>query len=169
MTEKNGQWKNATILDTDASLVKLQFVDDGTVEWIYLASMRLGPVYQNSLPAKTAGSIAKRRNDNSMQMITIDDDEDGPAVTIEPPAKRSVAKKSTSKAQPSETLPPHASRDQMPPQQPGQAKIKILNDDNIYVDDPARVARVSFQIYKLFNENYNIFHCRFDTLHLELE
>lgn len=84
--------------------------------------------------------------DVSMQLITIDDDEETTAETQTQSVKRSVAKKSTSKGQPAENS--HVFPVSVPTnQQAGQnPKVKILNDDNIYVDDPARVARVSFSL-----------------------
>ncbi|XP_055641040.1 histone-lysine N-methyltransferase eggless [Toxorhynchites rutilus septentrionalis] len=81
ITEWKGKWIYAKVVDIDASLVQLHFPDDNRYEWIYRGSTRLGPLYQEkalSMGKMSNNKFSKfqKRNEPSIEYITIDDDDD---------------------------------------------------------------------------------------------
>ncbi|XP_055545071.1 histone-lysine N-methyltransferase eggless [Wyeomyia smithii] len=80
ITEWKGKWIYAKVIDIDASLVQLHFPEDNRFEWIYRGSTRLGPLYQEkalSMSKMSSNKFSKfqKRNEPSIEYITIDDDE----------------------------------------------------------------------------------------------
>ncbi|XP_053694529.1 histone-lysine N-methyltransferase eggless [Sabethes cyaneus] len=80
ITEWKGKWIYAKVIDIDASLVQLHFPEDNRFEWIYRGSTRLGPLYQEkalSMSKMSNNKFSKfqKRNEPSIEYITIDDDE----------------------------------------------------------------------------------------------
>ncbi len=153
-TERQGRWRNAIVVDIDCSIIKLHFAEDNTYEWLYRGSKRLGPFFSQSSRPQMG---FQKRNDPSIEYITIDDDhEPVPQEERAAPVQiRAVAKKSTSKPQPTQLqqqlAPVQLQQPQVPvpapaPAQPPGIKVKILNDDKIYLDDPAKVSKVSFSL-----------------------
>lgn len=132
----------ATVLDIDCSIMKLSYLN-GVSEWVYRGSKRLGSLK----PMDNSQNSYQRRNVGpSTEYVTIDD-----SFVPSPNPVRAVAKKSTSK--PSNQLQQqqhHQQQQQLVPVAPSSAapaqpgiRVKILNDDKIYIDDPAKVSRVS--------------------------
>ncbi|XP_058451302.1 histone-lysine N-methyltransferase eggless [Malaya genurostris] len=80
ITEWKGKWIYAKVVDIDASLVQLLFPEDNRYEWIYRGSTRLGPLYQEKAlsMSKINNKFSKfqKRNEPSIEYITLDDDED---------------------------------------------------------------------------------------------
>lgn len=80
ITEWKGKWIYAKVVDIDASLVQLYFPDDNRHEWIYRGSTRLGPLYQEKALSMTKAnnkfSKFQKRNEPSIEYITLDDDDD---------------------------------------------------------------------------------------------
>lgn len=80
ITEWKGKWIYAKVIDIDASLVQLHFADDNRYEWIYRGSTRLGPLYQEKAlsmsKANNKFSKFQKRNEPSIEYITLDDDEE---------------------------------------------------------------------------------------------
>ncbi|XP_058815373.1 histone-lysine N-methyltransferase eggless [Topomyia yanbarensis] len=81
ITEWKGKWIYAKVVDIDASLVQLLFPEDNRFEWIYRGSTRLGPLYQEkalSMSKMSNNKFSKfqKRNEPSIEYITLDDDED---------------------------------------------------------------------------------------------
>lgn len=144
-TERQGRWRNAIVVDIDCSIIKLHFAEDNTYEWLYRGSKRLGPFFSQSSRPQLG---FQKRNDPSIEYITIDDDAEPQLEARPPPLIRAVAKKSTSKPPQAPQAAPQPQQVQPqvpipPPAQPPGIKVKILNDDKIYIDDPAKVAKVS--------------------------
>ncbi|XP_069131769.1 histone-lysine N-methyltransferase SETDB1-B-like [Argopecten irradians] len=64
-TEWNGKWWTAKVMEVDASLVKMFFLADKRVEWIYRGSTRLEPLYTalaNAEYNKSAGKMKRHTN-----------------------------------------------------------------------------------------------------------
>ncbi|XP_033752010.1 histone-lysine N-methyltransferase SETDB1-B-like [Pecten maximus] len=64
-TEWNGKWWTAKVMEVDASLVKMYFLADKRVEWIYRGSTRLEPLYTalaNAEYNKSAGKMKRHTN-----------------------------------------------------------------------------------------------------------
>ncbi|XP_021368077.1 histone-lysine N-methyltransferase SETDB1-B-like isoform X3 [Mizuhopecten yessoensis] len=64
-TEWNGKWWTAKVMEVDASLVKMFFLADKRVEWIYRGSTRLEPLYTalaNAEYNKSAGKVRRHTN-----------------------------------------------------------------------------------------------------------
>ncbi|XP_060080758.1 histone-lysine N-methyltransferase SETDB1-B-like [Ylistrum balloti] len=64
-TEWNGKWWTAKVMEVDASLVKMYFLADKRVEWIYRGSTRLEPLYTalaNAEYNKSAGKVKRHTN-----------------------------------------------------------------------------------------------------------
>lgn len=144
-TERNGGWKNATVIDIDCSVVKMFFPDENVSEWLYRGSKRLGPLYSQGQRSANANA---RRNDPNICYITIDDDyeqnaeQDSSDIT-----KKNTAKKSTAPPPPVTHL--QKQLQQQLQQQAAhtsattgpQQKVVILNDKQIYLDEPKKVTK----------------------------
>lgn len=61
VTEWNGKWSYARVLEIDASLVHMFFEDAKRSEWIYRGSTRLSPLYREANAQKTSASWTKRQ------------------------------------------------------------------------------------------------------------
>lgn len=141
-TERNGEWKEATVVDIDCSIVKMHFGADQSYEWLYRGSKRLEPLFHQ---ANRSLNTNARRNDPNISYITIDDDPDQQVAEAELEQKKNTARKSTAPPGPHmRILQLHqeqfqAQQPQAGPSQPG-API-ILNDDKIYIDDPIIITK----------------------------
>lgn len=134
LTERAGNWRKTIVQEVDCSLVKVYFTTEHVSEWLYRGSKRLYTMYQQT--QRTQSTSFQRRNDpGAFSYITIDDDE-GSLDSTSNEAKKNIAKKSTAKQQLSVVQPP-------PLQQPTMTSAPIiLNDRNIYLEDPSVVAKV---------------------------
>ncbi|CAG9797715.1 unnamed protein product [Chironomus riparius] len=136
LTERAGNWRKTIVQEVDCSLVKVYFTAEHVSEWLYRGSKRLYTMYQQT--QRTQSNAFQRRNDpGAFSYITIDDDE-GTLDSSSNEAKKNIAKKSTAKPQPQMII-------QQPAilQQPAMTQAPIiLNDRNIYLEDPSVVAKV---------------------------
>lgn len=57
----------------DASLVHMHFEDENRYEWIYRGSKRFAPIYRGN--AHSTGTQLQKRNEPSIEYITIEDDD----------------------------------------------------------------------------------------------
>lgn len=134
LTERAGNWRKTIVQEVDCSLVKVYFTAEHVSEWLYRGSKRLYTMFQQT--QRTQSNAFQRRNDpGAFSYITIDEDE-GSLDATSNETKKNIAKKSTSKQQQQLIV-------QQPAIQPvmTQAPI-ILNDRNIYLEDPSVVAKV---------------------------
>lgn len=146
-TERNGAWRKAVVHEIDCSIIKMHFPDENSYEWLYRGSKRLGPLYTQ---ASRAHTNFQRRNDPAISYITIDDDNDAenasenvvPSSELNVEVKKNIAKKST--AQIPQKLSQEPSQQQPTPvtMPEGIGKVKILNDDKIYLEEPAKIGRI---------------------------
>ncbi|XP_062706947.1 histone-lysine N-methyltransferase eggless [Aedes albopictus] len=94
ITEWKGKWIYAKVIDIDASLVQLHFPDDNRYEWIYRGSTRLGPLYQEKAlsMSKQSNKFSKfqKRNEPSIEYITLDDDDDESDQAKQQDAKKAI-------------------------------------------------------------------------------
>uniref|UniRef100_A0A8D8GAT4 Histone-lysine N-methyltransferase eggless n=2 Tax=Culex pipiens TaxID=7175 RepID=A0A8D8GAT4_CULPI len=165
ITEWKGKWIYAKVVDIDASLVQLFFPDDNRHEWIYRGSTRLGPLYQEKALSMTKAnnkfSKFQKRNEPSIEYITLDDDDDDqnkqsdakkaqPSQDIQQynktlqqtmldnaAANRSVAKKSTF----NRPVPAAAAA----PQQPSAV---FMNSSTIYCEDDRPKGKIVYYTAK---------------------
>uniref|UniRef100_A0A182RJ96 Histone-lysine N-methyltransferase eggless n=1 Tax=Anopheles funestus TaxID=62324 RepID=A0A182RJ96_ANOFN len=72
--EINQKWYQGKVLETDSSLFRLYFQELDKYEWIYRGSKRLGPLYSKGMPNNKFSKF-QRRNEPSIEYITIEDDE----------------------------------------------------------------------------------------------
>lgn len=104
-TEWNTSWWHAQVEAVDASLVKLFFHTNGHREWVYRGSTRLGPLFLEfqeqkkfqeigSRPAFSRRNINFNRNRPYIE-YTRQIDEETSSNASDQPAKRAVARKST--------------------------------------------------------------------------
>lgn len=137
-TERNGGFRTAQVIEIDCSIVQMYFVHEGVHEWLYRGSKRLQPIF-NQESNRHLSMNARRVNPN-ISYTTIDDEDSQQAATqsstqpIAPPeSSRNIAKKSTAPG-----------RQQPAPTQyqgPNQIAVKILNDTQIYLDEPRKVTK----------------------------
>jgi histone-lysine N-methyltransferase SETDB1 len=134
------------VQEIDCSLVKLFFTDDKISEWLYRGSKRLYTMY---LQSQKAQNKFQRKTDCGISYIVIEDEAENSSnkseasnKEIEPieavaPAdvKRNIAKKSTARQLQTQT-----SKDSRTAQQ--KEKVIILNDQQIYLEDPLSIAKV---------------------------
>ncbi|XP_052896225.1 histone-lysine N-methyltransferase eggless [Anopheles moucheti] len=73
MVEMNRKWLDGRVCETDSSLIRLYFHEMRKYEWIYRGSKRLAPLYSTCTTNKF--SKFQRRNEPSIEYITIEDDE----------------------------------------------------------------------------------------------
>uniref|UniRef100_A0A182SHU5 MBD domain-containing protein n=1 Tax=Anopheles maculatus TaxID=74869 RepID=A0A182SHU5_9DIPT len=78
MVEINEKWYQGKVLETDSSLFKLYFQVLDRYEWIYRGSKRLAPLYSRGTQNNKFSKF-QRRNEPSIEYITIEDDEDANA------------------------------------------------------------------------------------------
>lgn len=153
ITEYKGNWHQAKVVESDASLVRVFYEGLKRLEWIYRGSTRLGPLYrEKQAHRKHQLSAAPKRNEPSVEYITIQDDDEQsrtakPAVVdaeIGPPSgkqPRSVARKSSAAPmRPSAPAPPIQ----------GQ-KVQNLNNSTIILDDDTGKGKV---VYYTARKNY---------------
>lgn len=135
LTERAGNWRKTIVQEVDCSLVKVYFTAEHVSEWLYRGSKRLYTMYQQT--QRTQSNAFQRRNDpGAFSYITIDDDE-GSLDSTSNETKKNIAKKSTAKPQQQQLVVQQA------PQQPAMTSAPIiLNDRNIYLEDPSIVAKV---------------------------
>lgn len=129
MTERSGKWNKTVVQEVDCSLVRVHFPEEQISEWLYRGSKRFYTMFQQA--QRTQSNIFQRRNDPAISYITIDDDEEKDEAGNE--IKRNIAKKSTSSSQVTFAPTPATTENQ---------KIIILNDSNIYLEEPAKVCSV---------------------------
>lgn len=132
-TERNSVFRNAQVLEIDCSIMKMFFVNEGVYEWLYRGSKRLQPIF-NQESNRSVSMNARRVNPN-ISYTTIDDEEPQQAAASSseaPELSRNIAKKSTSGKQ------QHSSP---PVQSLTQTAVKILNDTQIYLDEPKKVTK----------------------------
>ncbi|XP_050076749.1 histone-lysine N-methyltransferase eggless [Anopheles maculipalpis] len=75
MVEIKQKWYQGKVMETDSSLFKLYFQELDRYEWIYRGSKRLAPLYSRETPTNKFSKF-QRRNEPSIEYITIDDDEE---------------------------------------------------------------------------------------------
>lgn len=151
-TERNGEWKDAVVAAIDCSIIKMLFSGDQSYEWLYRGSKRLGPLFQQGNRSYNTNA---RRNDPNISYITIDDDVEQPAPEVksevkpeekpetkEEIEKKNTARKSTAPAQPHmRILQQHQAQLQQQQPQTGPITPIILNDDNIYIEEPIVITK----------------------------
>lgn len=82
VTEYKGNWHQAKVVEADASLVRVWFESLKRLEWIYRGSTRLGPLYREKQAHKQNQAVAApKKNEPSVEYITIVDDDDHPRTT----------------------------------------------------------------------------------------
>ncbi|ESO12649.1 hypothetical protein HELRODRAFT_187943 [Helobdella robusta] len=90
--EQNGVWMTSSVLEVDASLVKLLFVESKQAEWIYRGSRRLEPLYRELAKAEASQKIGRGPRFSTMQKMnkkgayvvyTVLDDDDPTSKGIE--------------------------------------------------------------------------------------
>lgn len=134
LVEQSSDWRQAIVQNVDCSLAKIYFPHNKSSEWLYRGSKRLHPIYMQAAKSQNSGQRSAFRRDPGISYIAIDDEDSNSSENV----KKNIAKKSTTPHQP-ESQPAQA---QAPAQAPPQDKVTILNDDHIYLEDPANVGRV---------------------------
>ncbi|KAG5682648.1 hypothetical protein PVAND_011987 [Polypedilum vanderplanki] len=134
MTERGGNWRKTIVKEVDCSLVQVYFVDEHITEWLYRGSKRLYTMFQQS--SRPQRSTIQRRNDPAISYVEIDDDSSNDRIESGIKSNRNIAKKSTSR--PSNQLQSQVSTNASNENH----KVIILNDSNIYLEEPAKVAVV---------------------------
>lgn len=132
LVEQASDWRQAIVQDVDCSLAKIFFPHNRSSEWLYRGSKRLHPIYMQAAKSQNTTQRSAFRRDPGISYIAIDDDDSNSSESV----KKNIAKKSTSRGQENQQVAPVAA----PAAQ--QDKITILNDDHIYLEDPANVGRV---------------------------
>lgn len=136
LVEQSSDWRQAIVQEVDCSLAKISFPHNKSSEWIYRGSKRLHPIYMQAAKSVNSGQRSAFRRDPGISYITIDDEDSNSSETV----KKNIAKKSTTPVVQQENQPVTAQVPQAQQQQP--SKVTILNDDQIYLEEPANVGRV---------------------------
>lgn len=84
VTEWNGKWLYARVIEMDASLVQMFFEEGKRTEWIYRGSTRLGPLFREKQVQKHSAGLTKR-NEPYVEYMSISDE--GGSRLGEPQAK----------------------------------------------------------------------------------
>ncbi|XP_035916079.1 histone-lysine N-methyltransferase eggless isoform X1 [Anopheles stephensi] len=99
MVEINQKWYQGKVIETDSSLFKLYFQEINRYEWIYRGSKRLAPLYSRGTPNNKFSKF-QRRNEPSIEYITIEDDSaKAPAQQDKPQPSQSGAKQESQDTQ----------------------------------------------------------------------
>lgn len=159
VTELKGKWQPAKVLEVDASLVRVYFLDAKKTEWIYRGSTRLAPLYKKSNDMNAGGY--KNRNEPSIEYVTMSENDaphvtrpqtqnttNGTGVTT---TNRAVARKSSAGG-----VRPHHNisqtqqqRQQLQQQRQEQReKVKFMNRNTIILDDDSDKGRVVYYTAK---------------------
>lgn len=124
-TERNGAFRFAQVVEIDCSIMRMLFVNDGGAqEWLYRGSKRLQPIF-NQESIRSLNTNTRRINPN-ISYSAVEEEE-----PKQSEASRNIAKKSTSgKVQAVNRLKPLGK------------SVVILNDKQIYLDEPKQVSKL---------------------------
>lgn len=137
LVEQQGQWKHAVVNEVDCSLANIYFPHCKSSEWLYRGSKRLHQIFKQAEKHQTSSSNQRSavRRDPGISYYSIEDETEETVSPSVEAAKKNIAKKSTAGA-------PQPATNQPQPPAVTSDKVIVLNDNQIYLDDPVQVGQV---------------------------